>query len=69
MFFTPINKLKRKVGRPKTGKTTTKATIYKIDRELINKYALGLGISVNKLIHRVFRHQDFESYLEQIHKD
>ena len=55
-------------GRPKTGKTTTKATIYKIDRELIKDYAFSLGISVNELIHRIFRHEDFEEYLEKINK-
>ena len=55
-------------GRPKTGITTTKATIYKRDRELINSYATKFGISVNELIHRIFRHKTFEQYLENIHK-
>lgn len=53
-------------GRPATGKTTTKATIYKSDRELINGYALSLGISVNELIHRVFNSPKFEDYLNNI---
>lgn len=53
-------------GRPATGKTTTKATIYKSDRELINGYALSLGISVNELIHRVFNNPKFEDYLNNI---
>lgn len=56
-------------GRPKTGKATTKATIYKSDRELINGYALSLGISVNELIHRVFTNPKFEDYLNNIHID
>ena len=55
-------------GRPKTGKTTTKATIYKSDRELINGYALSLGISVNELIHKIFIHPSFKQYLESILK-
>lgn len=55
-------------GRPKTGITTTKATIYKRDRELINSYATKFGISVNELIHRIFRHESFEQFLENIHK-
>lgn len=53
-------------GRKPTGKTTTKATIYKSDRELINSYALSLGISVNELIHRVFTNPKFEDYLNNI---
>lgn len=53
-------------GRKPTGKTTTKATIYKSDRELINSYALSLGISVNELIHRVFTNPKFEDYLKNI---
>lgn len=53
-------------GRPATGKTTTKATIYKSDRELIKSYALSLGISVNELIHRVFTNPKFEDYLRNI---
>lgn len=53
-------------GRKKTGRTTTKATIYKSDRELINNYALSLGIPVNELIHRIFNHKDFEKLLEDI---
>lgn len=53
-------------GRPATGKTTTKATIYKSDRELIKGYALSLGISVNELIHRVFTNPKFEDYLRNI---
>lgn len=53
-------------GRKPIGKQTTKATIYKIDRELINGYALLLGISVNELMHRVFRHKDFENFLDKL---
>ena len=37
-------------GRPATGRTTTKATIYIRDRELINNYAKSLDISVNELV-------------------
>lgn len=53
-------------GRPKTGKTTTKATIYKTDRELINGYALSIGTSVNEMIHRIFTHEDFEDYFKKV---
>ena len=42
-------------GRPRTGINTTKATIYKSDRELINSYASALSVSVNELIHRIFQ--------------
>ena len=52
-------------GRKPIGKQTTKATIYKADRELINGYARSLGISVNELIHRIFRHQNFDKFLEK----
>lgn len=53
-------------GRPKTGKPTTKATIYKADRKLINDYDLSLGIPVNELISRVFRHTDFEELFKKL---
>jgi len=53
-------------GRPATGRTTTKATIYIRDRELINNYAKSLDISVNELIHRIFTHEDFEQYLSKL---
>ena len=56
-------------GRPKTNKPTTKATIYRADRKIINDYALSLGIPVNELMHRVFTHKDFESYNTKIHDD
>jgi len=49
-------------GRKPIGKQTTKATIYKADRELINGYALSMGISVNELLHRIFRHEKFENF-------
>ena len=55
-------------GRPKIGRATTKATIYKEDRKLINEYAYSLGIPVNELIHIVFRHEAFEEYFEKINK-
>ena len=53
-------------GRPKTNKPTTKATIYKADRKIINDYALSLGIPINELMHLVFTHKDFENYLNKI---
>lgn len=53
-------------GRPKTGSTITKATIYKKDRELINGYAKSLNISVNELIHRIFTNENFEAYIEKL---
>ena len=53
-------------GRPKTGKNTTKATIYKSDREIINNYAKSLNISVNELIHRIFNNSKFEDYLKSL---
>ena len=53
-------------GRPKTNKPTTKATIYRADRKIINDYALSLGIPVNELMHRVFTHKEFENYLAKI---
>ena len=49
-------------GRPRTGINTTKATIYKSDRELINSYASALNVSVNELFHRIFHHEDFKYY-------
>lgn len=55
-------------GRKPSNKPTTKATIYKSDREVINSYALSLGIPVNELIHRVFNHINFDKYLQDIHK-
>lgn len=54
-------------GRKPTGKTTTKATIYIKDREMINNYANSLKISVNELIHRIFTHEKFEDYLKLLH--
>ena len=58
---------KRKgAGRPKANQPTTKATIYKSDRELINSYALSLGISVNELLHRIFRNENFEEFFNKI---
>lgn len=58
---------KRKgAGRPKLNQPTTKATIYKSDRDLINGYALSLGISVNELIHRIFRNENFEVYFNSL---
>lgn len=62
----PAGGKRANAGRKPTGKTTTKATIYKSDRELINGYALSLGISVNELIHRVFTNPKFEDYLNNI---
>lgn len=59
----PAGGKRANAGRKPTGKTTTKATIYKSDRELINGYALSLGISVNELIHRVFNNPEFNNYL------
>ena len=56
-------------GRPKTGITTTKATIYKSDRELINSYASVLNVSVNELIHRIFHHEDFNNYFNKLKQD
>ena len=53
-------------GRPRTGINTTKATIYKSDRELINSYASALNVSVNELIHRIFHHEDFEKYFNKL---
>ena len=53
-------------GRKPTGKTTTKATIYISDRELINKYATDMGLSVNELIHRIFTNSEFEEYLKKL---
>lgn len=53
-------------GRPRTGIRTTKATIYKEDRELINSYATTLGVSVNELIHRIFHHKDFQKIFDTL---
>ena len=53
-------------GRKPTGRTTTKATIYIKDRELINTYAKLLDISVNELIHRIFTNEKFEDYLSTL---
>ena len=50
-------------GRKPTGKTTTKATIYIKDRNLINNYAKSLNVSVNELIHRIITNEKFEEYL------
>lgn len=50
-------------GRKHTCKITTKANMY---IELINGYALSLGIFVNELIHRVFTIPKFEDYLRTI---
>lgn len=55
-------------GRPAIGKQTTKATIYIKDRELLNSYAQKLDISVNELIHRIIRNDDFESFLRNLNK-
>ncbi len=55
-------------GRPKKGQTTTKATIYRSDRELINGYALSQGVPVNELLHRIFRHEKFEQFFETVFK-
>ncbi|MEI8388259.1 MAG: hypothetical protein WCG23_00095 [bacterium] len=53
-------------GRPKTGKTTTKATIYIKDRELLNGYAKDLDLSVNELIHQVFHDDELKNIIERI---
>lgn len=53
-------------GRPATGITTTKATIYIKDRELLNSYAQSLNISVNELIHRIIRNEEFKDYLKKL---
>ncbi|MDD3419120.1 MAG: hypothetical protein PHE78_00810 [Candidatus Gastranaerophilales bacterium] len=53
-------------GRPAIGKQTTKATIYIKDRELLNSFAQKLDISVNELIHRIIRHDNFESFLDKL---
>lgn len=53
-------------GRKPTGKTTTKATIYIKDRDMINNYAKYLEISVNELIHRIFTNEKFEEFLETL---
>lgn len=53
-------------GRPATGKTTTKATIYIKDRDLLNEYANSLDISVNELIHRIIRNENFGEYLNNL---
>lgn len=56
-------------GRPRTGINTTKATIYKSDRELINSYASALNVSVNELFYRIFHHEDFKNYFEKLKQD
>ena len=56
-------------GRPKKGQVTTKVTIYKSDRELINGYALSQCVSVNELLHRVFRHANFEQFFKTVFPD
>ena len=53
-------------GRPATGKTTTKATIYIKDRDLLNSYAQSLDISVNELISRIIRNEQFDEYLKKL---
>ena len=53
-------------GRKPTGKTTTKATIYIEDRDLINSYAQKLNISVNELIHRIFTNNQFKDYFKNL---
>ena len=53
-------------GRPATGKNTTKATIYIKDRDLLNEYAKSLDISVNELIHRIIRSENFDEYLKTL---
>ncbi len=53
-------------GRPKSNQPTTKATIYKSDRDLINRYALSLGIPVNELLHRIFRNENFEEFFKTL---
>lgn len=53
-------------GRPKTGKTTTKATIYVKDRELLNSYAKEIDSSVNELIHQVLYDDEFKNIIERI---
>lgn len=53
-------------GIPATGKTTTKATIYIKDRDLLNSYAQSLDISVNELISRIIRNDKFEESLKKL---
>lgn len=53
-------------GRPATGKNTTKATIYIKDRDLLNSYAQSLDISVNELISRIIRNENFDKYLKKL---
>ena len=53
-------------GRPKTGKTTTKATIDIKDRDLINGYANSLNISVNEFIHRIITNENFKDYIKYL---
>lgn len=53
-------------GRKKTNRSTTKATIYLEDRELLNSYADTLEIPVNELIHRLIRNEKFDEYLKNL---
>lgn len=62
----PIGGKRANAGRKPTGKPTTKVNIYVSDRKLINDYALSRGIPVNELMHRIFRHPDFENFFKNI---
>lgn len=53
-------------GRPATGRTTTKVTVYIEDRDILNDYARRMGIPVNEYIHRVLHHKDFGSLHHEI---
>ena len=53
-------------GRKKTGRVTTKATIYLEDRELLNTYAESLNIPVNEFIHRLLSNGKFKEFISKL---
>lgn len=56
-------------GRPKTNKTSTKATIYLEERENLNSLAKELNMPVNEMLHQIIKNKNFPSLIEDIKND
>ena len=55
-------------GRKSRGLPTSKATVFLVDREKLNKLSHSFAISVNELVYRILRHPKFDEIIEDLHR-
>ena len=55
-------------GRKSRGLPTSKATVFLVDREKLNKLSHSFAISVNELVYRVLRHPKLDEIIEDLHR-